>query len=142
MSLFLASKYVVPSHIHLGVFSGFRTISFNKLVNVTWDYERTLRLCQFQVISISRTWSVLPSVQLQLCFPIRVPFFSPHFPFQNLSVLSLGGVSFTITWFFPIFLWNFLASIWKILFGLKICYVYQIIFPSVLLLVFFALVPL
>ena len=40
MSLLLASKYVVPSHIHLGAFSGICIISFSNLVNVTWDDER------------------------------------------------------------------------------------------------------
>ena len=40
MSLFLASKYVVPSHIHSGVFFGFCIISFNELVSTTWDNER------------------------------------------------------------------------------------------------------
>ena len=34
-----------------------------------------LELCQFQVISISETWSILPSVQVQLCFPILVLYF-------------------------------------------------------------------
>ena len=32
MSLLLASKYIVPSHIHLGVYSGFRIISFSNLL--------------------------------------------------------------------------------------------------------------
>ena len=41
MSLLSASKYVVPSHIHLGAFSGFGIISLNNLVNVKWDDEMT-----------------------------------------------------------------------------------------------------
>ena len=64
VSLLLAIKYVVPQHIHLGAFSGFYIISFNNLVNVKCDVRghltKSLGLCQFQVISISGTWSMLP----------------------------------------------------------------------------------
>ena len=114
-----------------------------------------LGLCQFLVISISGTWSMLPSVQVRLCFPIPVPllsyFLSPYslsslqtycklfsLPI-SLSLLSLGGVSFTITWFFPIFCKTFWHQSGRFYFACKICYVYQIVFPPVLLLVFFAL---
>ena len=51
MSLLLASKYVVPSHIHLGAFSGFSIISFNNLVNVKWDDERAFNQ-KFGTLSI------------------------------------------------------------------------------------------
>ena len=41
------------------------------------------RLCQFQVLSISGTWSILPKVQVRLCFVIPVPllshFLSPYY---------------------------------------------------------------
>ena len=51
MSLLLASKYVIPSHIHSGVFSGFCIISFSKLVNVTLDDERAFNQ-KFGTLSI------------------------------------------------------------------------------------------
>ena len=40
VSLLLASKHIVSSHIYLGVFCGFCIISFNKLVNVAQVDER------------------------------------------------------------------------------------------------------
>ena len=128
MSLLLASKYVVPSHLHFGVFSGFCIISLNKLVNVTWDDERAFNQ-KFEALSIpgdfhfwdmvnaafsSSTVMFSHSGSFSFSFPFSIfptqladilqAFFSPHVPFQNFSILSLGSVSFTIICFFPIFL--------------------------------------
>ena len=118
MSLLLAMLF--PRTCIQEFSSGFCIISFSKLVKVTWEDERAfnqnLELCQFQVISISGNWSLLPSVEVRLFFPIPVlllshfsfsilpiqradilqAFFSPNIPFQNFPILSLGGVSFTI----------------------------------------------
>ena len=55
MSLLLASKFVVPSHIHLGIFTGFCIISLSKLVEVTWDDERAFNL-KFETSSIPRDY--------------------------------------------------------------------------------------
>ena len=51
VSLLSTNKYVVPSHIHLVAFSGFCIISFNNLVNVTWDDERAFNQ-KFGTLSI------------------------------------------------------------------------------------------
>ena len=126
MSLLLASKYIVPSHIHSEVFSGFCIISFNKLVNVTWDDERafnqkfgTLLIpgdfhfwdlvnasFSSSTVMFSHSYSFTFSFSFSI-FPIQLAdilqtFFSPHIPFQNFSILSLRGISFIIIWFFPI----------------------------------------
>ena len=110
-----------------GFFSGFSIISFTKLVNVTWDNKKEFygksKLSQFQVIFISGTRSMLPSVQVRLCFPIpffyfliiflHIPFpacryiaslFISPYPFPEPSYTVLGGASFTTTWFFTIYL--------------------------------------
>ena len=52
LSLLLASKYVVPSHIHVVAFSGFSIISFNNLVNIKWDNERAFNQ-KFGTLSIA-----------------------------------------------------------------------------------------
>ena len=51
VSLLLASKCVVSSHIHLGGFPGFCILSFNNLVNVKWDNERAFKQ-KFGTLSI------------------------------------------------------------------------------------------
>ena len=120
----------------------FCIISFSKLVNVTLDDERAFNQ-KFRTLSISGDFHFGDLVNAAFTssmvmfshsclftflfpfpiFPIQLvdmlqAFFSPHIPFQNFSILSLGGVSFTITWFFPISLDNILVSVWKILFCL------------------------
>ena len=165
MSLHLASKYVFPSHIHLGDFSGFRIISFNNHVNVTWDDERVFNQ-KFGTFSIPRDFHFLDLANTALSsstfmFPIPVPllshflspyslsslqtylqaFFSPHIPFQNFFTLSLDDVSFTITFFSLFFYRFFWHPSGRFHFACKICYVYEILFSSVLSLVLFALVP-
>ena len=121
MSLFLASKYVVPSHIH-SVFSGFCMISFSKHVNIACDYERAFnkRRGTLSVPGDSHFWDLINAALSSgavmfshscsfsfSVFPIQFgvilqAFSFPHIPFQNFSILSFGGVSFTITLFFPI----------------------------------------
>ena len=105
--MLLASKYLAPSHIHSGAFSGFWIISFSKLVNRTWDDKRAFKQ-KFGTLSIlgdfhlwdlvnaafsSRTiifshscyvifsfsFSILP---IQLAHILQ-PFFPPH-PFPEL----------------------------------------------------------
>ena len=126
MSLLLPGKYVVTLHIHLGVLSGFFIISFNKIVNVTWDDEiafdkkiGTLSVsCDFHFwdlvnAAFSSSTVVFPhSCYFNFPFPFsifpiqladkRQAFFSPHISFQNFFILSIHGTSFTMTWFFPV----------------------------------------
>ena len=127
MSLLLASKYGVSSHIHSEAFSGFCIISFNNLVNVKRDNERafnqkfgtlsipgdfhfwdlvnaalsssTVMFCHSCYFTFSFPFSILP---IQLAYILQA-FFSPNNPFQKFSILPLGGVSFTITCFFSCF---------------------------------------
>ena len=155
VSLFLGSKYILSSHINW-VFYGFRIISFSKLVNVAWDFERTFKeLCPLQVMSISVTCSMLSSDQVQLnvflylfisflilFFRISYPaskyitsFSSPHISFQNFFILSLVLYCPLAQLVFSVFLsrifWNPSGRsycVWRI------CHVYQIVFPSVFLL--------
>ena len=121
MLLFLASKYVVPLHIH-SVFSGFCMISFSKHVNIACNYERAFnKKCgTLSVPSDSDFWDLISAAfsssavmfsdpcsfsfsVFSIQFGVILQAFSfPHIPFQNFSILSLGGVSFTITLFFPI----------------------------------------
>ena len=61
-------------------------------VHLTKNFE----LCQFHVISIFGTWSVLPSVQVRLYFPIPVLLLS-HF----LSPYSLSSLQTYYKLFFP-----------------------------------------
>ena len=69
MSLLLASKNVVPLHIHLGAFSGFSIISFNNLVNVKWDDKRAFNQ-KFGTLSIPGDFPI-PTGQIPTkAFPV------------------------------------------------------------------------
>ena len=72
VSFLVASKYFVPSHIHLGVFSGFSIISFSKLVNVTWDDERAFNQ-KFRTLSAPDGF--------HFCDLVNAVFSSSVFPF-------------------------------------------------------------
>ena len=125
VSLLLGSKYV-RSHIHSGVFFGFCIVFVSKPVNVTWDDESAFNQ-KFGTLSIPHyfnfwdlvnaafssstvifsysctfTFSFSFSIFLIQLADILQAFFSRHIPFQNFSILSLGGVSFTLTWFFSV----------------------------------------
>ena len=64
-----------------------------------------------------------------------------HIPFQNFSILSLGDLFFVITCF-SLFLYRiFCHPSEDLIFPIEFCYIYQIVFHSVLLLSIFALVP-
>ena len=114
MSLFLASKYVAPSHIRSGVFSGFCIISFSKLANVTWDDKRPFNQ-RFGLLSIPGDFNFWDLVNVassastvmfsHSCsftfsfpfskFPIQLAdifqeFVSPHIPFQNFYAVALS----------------------------------------------------
>ena len=84
MSLLLASKYVVPSHIHLGAFPGFCIISFNNLVNVKWDGERAFNQI-FGTLSIPGDFHFWDLVNAALSSSFAIPaslashFLSPYY---------------------------------------------------------------
>ena len=79
MSLLLANKYVLHSHFHLGVFSRFCIISFNKLVNSTWDDERAFN----KKFVTSRQFPFLRYLS-QCCFQFKYGYV---FPFLFLYFL-------------------------------------------------------
>ena len=109
MSLLLASKYVVPSHIRSEDFSGFRIISISKLVNVTCEDERAFNQ-KFKTLSIPSDFHFWDLVKFKygyvfpflffyfLIFFLRIPypaprhitgfFFSPY-PFPELLCTTL-----------------------------------------------------
>ena len=112
-------------------FFGFCIIFVSKPVNVTWDDESAFNQ-KFGTLSIPRYFNFWDLVNAAFSsstvifsysctftfsfsfsiFPIQLAdilqaSFSRYIPFQNFSILSLGGVSFTITWFFSVSLYNF-----------------------------------
>ena len=122
---------------------------------------KNLEFCQFQVISIFGIWSMLPSMQVRLRFPIlffyflisflHIPypacrhitsFFLSPYPFSELFYTALRWCFFYNNFIFFHIYRIFGHPTGRSHFACRICYVYQIIFPSVFLLVFFALVPL
>ena len=76
--------YVVPSHIHLGAFSGFSIISFNNLVNVKWDDGRAFNQ-KFGTLSVTGDFNFwnLVNAALRSSFAIPVSlashFLSPYY---------------------------------------------------------------
>ena len=110
---------------------------FLKLVIAAFSLSAVMffHSCSF---TLSLSLSVLP---IQLADIIQA-FPSPHIPLQNFSILSFRAVSFTIIcFFFSIFLYKiFWHPSGRFYFPCRICCVYQIVFPSMLLLAFFALV--
>ena len=109
MSLLLASKYVVPSHIHLGIFTGFCIISLRKLVKVTWDDERAFNL-KFRTSSIpcdyhfwdlvSATFSSSLVMFSYYCFPRSLHFLISflHIPYpacRHITGFFLSPYPFT-----------------------------------------------
>ena len=122
---------------------------------------KNLELCQFQVISILEIWSMLPSVQVRLYFhipvfllsyflsPYSLPSLQTYYKLSSLSIFLSRTFSVVLRWCFFYHNLIFLISLcifWhppeRSYFASRICNVYQIVFSSVLLLVFFALVPL
>ena len=115
-----------------GIFSIPGDFHFWNLVNAAFSSSTVmfLRSCCF---TFSFSFSIF-AVQLT---DILESFFCLHTSFQDFSIQSLPKLGFSL------FLYRtFWHPSGRSYFICRICYVYQIVFPSVLLLIFFALVSL
>ena len=117
MSLLLASKYVVLSHIHLGAFSGFCIISFNSLVKVKWDDERAFNQ-KFGTLSIPgdfHFWDLvnaaLSSSTVMFCHSCSFTF-SFYFSILPIQLADILQASFSphipLAVFYTVLRWFFL----------------------------------